>query len=108
MKAKMISHITCFSDFAISPPGALESFRREIFRKKWVSGVPQDPLGPNRKIKKKTSYVRNHLSFHLRPVSSKNIENWRRNSILRVDIFEKKYFLYFGKSPISTLDFQIF
>ena len=52
--------------------------------------------------------MRNHVSFHLRPVPSKNIENWRRNSILSVDIFEKKYFLDFGKSPISTPDFQNF
>ena len=49
-----------------------------------------------------------YVSFHLRPVLSKNIENWRSFSILSVDIFEKKYFLDFGKSPISTPDFQKF
>ena len=103
----MISHITCFFDFAISLQEALESFWREIFRKKRLLGIPQEPLGQNCKIEK-TSYVRNHVSFHLRPVPSKNIENWRRNSILSVDIFEKKYFLDFGKSPISTPDFQNF
>ena len=84
MKANMISHIACFSCFAVSPPSG--------------------PLGPDRKVRK-TSYVRNHLSFHLRPVLSKNIENWRSFSILSVEIFEKKYFLDFGKFPISTPDF---
>ena len=45
MKANMISHITCFWDFAISPQGAVESFRREICRQNDFWGFPRTPWG---------------------------------------------------------------
>ena len=104
MKANMISHITRFCDFDPGGPGEPP---KAILSANLAPEALYRPLRRNRKIPK-TSYVRNHVSFHLRPVSSKNIENWRSFSILNVDIFEKKYFLDFGKSPISTPDFQNF
>ena len=100
----MIPHITCFFRFCDYAPGAPGEPPEVILSANLAPEALYRPLRRNRKIGK-TSYVRNHLSFHLRPVLSKNIENWRSFSILSVDIFEKKYFFDFGKFPISTPDF---
>ena len=52
MKANMISHITCFWDFAISPQGAVESFRRKICRQNGFRGFPRTPWGEIAKSQK--------------------------------------------------------
>ena len=69
------------------------------------SSVPP-PEAKLQNRKNKLCAESSQLSFQTGPV--KNIENWRSLSILSVDIFEKKYFLNFGKSPILTPDFQNF
>ena len=75
---------------------SLLSMRSELWRRcsstAWYSPFEKSK---NSKIGLGT-YVRNHLNFHLKPVPSKNIENWRSFSILSLYIFEKKNFWILG------------
>jgi len=68
----------------------LTAFGAWFSEKNGFGGFPRNPWTKLQNLAKETIYVRNHVSFHLKPVPSKNIENWRSPSILNAGILKKR------------------
>ena len=86
MKANMISHITCFWDFAISPQGAVESFRRKICRQNGFRGFPRTPWAGMYKVPEFASRTDGNKSTKL--------QLWRENKAIFVAFFHFQPIFY--------------